>query len=154
MCRAKNPNTGDAETGKAQEFICSIASYGEKFMFSCTAWFQIEFMYKRNITTNIIPVHVLIHLFQIIFFMDANAAYIPHDNITAQIFNFWWTFCDWQHIDFVWNIKKKFQCYQFLILMEGVKWNSDFLELLFLQVTDKIKYDDNYRRESWFGEVA
>lgn len=50
-------------------------------MFSCTAWFQIEFMYKRNITTNIIPVHVLIHLFQIIFFMDANAAYIPHDDI-------------------------------------------------------------------------
>lgn len=38
--------------------------------------------------------------------------------------------------------------------MEGVKWNSDFLELLFLQVNDKIKYDDNYRRESWFGEVA
>lgn len=66
-----------------------------EIMFSCTAWFQIEFMYESNIIHVLhenfyytIPVHVLIHLFQIIFFMDANAAYIPHDDITAQIFNF------------------------------------------------------------------
>lgn len=153
MCRAKNPNTGDAETRKAQEFICSIASYGVK---SCLVALH---GFKLNSCINAILLRTLYqYMYWFICFKLSfswmQMLHIFHDDITAQIFNFWWTFCDWQHIDFVWNIKKKFQCYQFLILMEGVKWNSDFLELLFLQVNDKIKYDDNYRRESWFGEVA